>query len=133
MGKYFILFFFILVSFLFSQEKYSFTPWQIDTSFVIKEKSLEIELSERHIIQPQSLNLYLNNNPIHIDQNFKFDQSENKIKYFVALNPGDSLRITYQVLPVFLKKKYSIFKLDTLKTEDEYSPFFENKVFSLFQ
>jgi len=86
---------------------------------VVKEKSLEIELSERHKIQPQSLNAYLNNNQIYIDLNYKFDQDKNRIKFFTALNPGDSLRFAYQVLPIFLKKKYSFFKMDTLKTEDE--------------
>jgi hypothetical protein len=118
-GRNFIVLFIFLTTFVFSQEKYSYTPWEIDTTFVINKKTLEIVLSERHQIQPQSLNAYLNNNQIYPDQHFKYFNKENKIRFFTSLNDGDSLRFKYQVLPIFLKKNYSFFKLDTLKTEED--------------
>jgi len=118
-GRYFIVFFIFLTVFTFSQEKYSYTPWEIDTTFVINKKTLEIELSERHQLQPQTLNAYLNNTKIYPDQHFKYIRNENKIRFFSALSSGDSLRFSYQILPIFLKKKYSFFKLDTLKTEED--------------
>lgn len=117
-GKYFLLFL-ILISSAYSQDKYSYTPWEIDTSFVITKRILDIRLNERHQVQSQSIKVFKNKNQIYSDQNFKYDKNENKISFFVYLEPGDSLRISYQVLPVFLKQSYSFFKLDTLKNEEE--------------
>ena len=119
-GRYLILFLLLfLTSPIFSQENYSYTPWNIDTSFVTQNRSLEIDLSERHQILPQSITVYLNKIQVFPDQNFKYDKGKNKLTFYTFLNKGDSLRITYQVLPVFLKRKYSFFKLDTLKKVDE--------------
>jgi hypothetical protein len=116
-GRYFILFLLLLTASGSSQEKYSYTPWQIDTLIVINKKTLEIKLSRRHHLLPQSINTYLNNIQFFPNQNFKYEEKENKIIFFTQLNEGDSVKISYKVLPIFLKRKYSFFKLDTLKTE----------------
>jgi hypothetical protein len=119
-GRYFILFFLPLFALpVFSQDNHSYTPWNIDTSFVIQNPTLEIELPERHKILPQSLIVYLNKIQLFPDQTFKYDKPDNKLIFYTYLNTGDSLRIKYQVLPIFLKRKYSFFLLDTLKKIDE--------------
>ena len=46
---------------------------------MITKETLEIELSERHQVLPQSINAFLNNTQIFPDQKFRYEQKENKI------------------------------------------------------
>jgi len=115
-----ILFFFLallITTLLYSQNKYSYTPWKIDTLFVVKKETRSLKLPDSHRIQQQSLNILLNYNSVYEHQNYQFNSNTNIVSFFIPLAAGDTIQLQYQVLPVFLKKNYQFLTLDTLKSD----------------
>ncbi|MFC2088766.1 hypothetical protein ACFLSX_04115 [Calditrichota bacterium] len=76
----------------------------------------EIEFPETYRILPQSINIFVNRILLNPEQNYRLNQENTKILFFTPLASGDTIRTQYQILPVLLKRKYSFFKIDTLKT-----------------
>ena len=102
---------------LFAQDNLSFYPWQIDTLIVPEHSLTTFQLPADHRIIDQSLRVYINQKELENTVEFTFDASRNLLTFFTEIQKADSLRISYQILPVLLKRQYRFFQLDTISTE----------------
>jgi len=110
----------LLVSFLISQssaqDKYAYHPWQIDTLVIAETSFAAFSFPENHRVIEQSVRILLNNRVLEHLLEYRFQSVENQINFYSNIQAGDSLKISYQILPVLLRKKYTFFQLDTLTT-----------------
>jgi hypothetical protein len=118
---------------LFAQDNFSLHPWQIDT-LIVSEKSLTTyNLPANHRVIDQSIRIYLNQRELEHPIEYRYNSAQNQVSFYSEINKSDSLRISYQILPVLLQRQYSFFQLDTslsmIDSSDTVSivkPVFEN-------
>jgi len=72
-----------------------------------------IQLPENHRIIDQSIRIYINQRELEFPLEYNFNAAQNILIFYSEIKKTDSLRISYQILPVLLKKQYSFFQLDT--------------------
>jgi len=116
-----------------AQDNFSFNPWQKDTLIVPESKLTTIAFPENYRLLDQSILIEKNNKPLQTQIDYTFNPSKNILSFFIPLQIGDSLAIKYTIQPILLKRRYTYFHVDTLKTKttDEDSiaivrPAFEN-------
>jgi hypothetical protein len=112
----FILLLFFSVKPAYAQENFAFNPWQIDTIIVVPQQISSIDLPERHRVMQQSILITKNGLLLEPEVAFKFNSSLNRFEFFLPLQVGDSLSISYNIQPILLKRSYSFFKIDTIKS-----------------
>ncbi len=91
--------------------------WQVDSLIVIQKTPYIFELPQKHRVQWQSLEIFLNETFLQGDIDYRVSDFS-AIRFFATLNPGDSLRIRYRRLPFKLKREYVLFEKDTLTLQD---------------
>ena len=95
---------FLLVSFLISQspaqDKYAYHPWQIDTLVTAENSLAAFSFPENHRVVDQSVRILLNNRELERLLEYRFQSAENLISFYVNIQDGDSIRISYQILPL---------------------------------
>lgn len=98
---------------LFSQEKYSYRPWQIDTLYVFSGGQNEFQIPEQHRPRPQSFQISHHSQSLREHLDFNYDPEKNAVFFYIPLQTGDSLSIHYTVFPILLNRSYRFFQLDT--------------------
>ena len=128
-----VILIFLLISQSRSQDNYSYHPWQMDTVFVAEKKIINFVFPKNHRILDQSIRVFLNSKELEFLLEYRYQRSENSLTFFAGINPADTVKIAYQILPVLLRREYMFFQLDTLSTVVDSSdsitivrPVFEN-------
>ena len=118
---------------LFAQGNFSLHPWQIDTLIVSENSLTTYNLPVNHRVIDQSIRIYLNQRELEHPIEYRYNSAQNQVSFYSEINKSDSLRISYQILPVLLQRQYSFFQLDTslsmIDSSDTVSivkPVFEN-------
>jgi hypothetical protein len=89
-------------------------PWRVDTLVIVNSSDYQYQFPERHWLQPQTIEVYRNNNKLEIDQDYRIIQNQ-KIDFFSTLESGDSLQIIYRRQLIDFKRSYVLFEKDTLR------------------
>ena len=89
-------------------------PWRVDTLVIVTSSDYQYQFPERHWLQPQTIEVYRNNNKLEIDQDYRIIQNQ-KIDFFSTLESGDSLKIIYRRQLIDFKRSYVLFEKDTLR------------------
>jgi len=128
-----VILFFLLISQSLAQDKYSYHPWQMDTVFVAEKQFSNFKFPKNHRILDQSIRVFLNSRELEYLLEYRYQKADNTLTFFAGINPSDTVKIVYQILPVLLRRQYMFFQLDTLATVADSSdsitivrPVFEN-------
>ena len=97
-----------------AQKSYTYYPWQVDTLIVLSQPSQTFHFPTDQRVVDQSIRVFVNRLELEHLVQFRFEQNGNLLRFFSALHPADTLRISYQILPVLLHRQYAFFQLDTL-------------------
>lgn len=104
---------------MYGQDPFRFDPLQVDTLIVVSSKKSELLLPEKDLPDASSLFVYKNRNQLLPQLNFKFESESNRLFFYVALEPEDSLRIVYKRSPFRFLKDYTFLRVDTLRSKKE--------------
>jgi hypothetical protein len=116
----YLLFFINLVHIsLYSQDNYSYNPWKIDTLITADQNIIFYKLPEEHRVLEQSLQIELNHMFLSRERDYRFNSKINRIDFYIPIQKDDSLLISYQILPLLLKKRYQFFTVDTLQATEQ--------------
>ena len=117
----------------FAQESHTYYPWQMDTVFVKPEAVSHFDFPADHRVVEQSVRVIVKQTELENFLQFRYESTANRILFFPPVPALDTVKISYQILPVLLRRQYSFFQLDTLFTEADTSdsimivgPLFEN-------
>ncbi len=99
-----------------AQDKFAYDPWQKDTVLVAEQGLSVITLPAHYRIMAPSLQVKINQQALQEYAGFDFSSARNLLTLHVAVQPGDSVRLSYRIQPILLQPSYSFFDLDTLKT-----------------
>ncbi|TFG95415.1 MAG: hypothetical protein E4H13_13445, partial [Calditrichales bacterium] len=100
----------------YAQKNLTYYPWQIDTLFIAVSPVSHFDFPENHRVVEQSIHLRINQRYLEPMSEFRFQQEENQVQIFAPSQAGDTLRISYQILPVLLSREYTFFQFDTLSS-----------------
>ena len=100
----------LLILPLQAQEKYAYDPLQIDTLIVAQERFSHFTFPERHRVMDQSIQIRKNKRLLRSLFDYRYNNAENRIEFFIPVDIGDSLHIHYQIQPILLRKTYRFFE-----------------------
>ncbi len=99
-----------------AQDKFAYDPWQKDTVLVAEQGLSVITLPAQYRIMAPTLQVRINQQPLQEYTGFEFDPAGNRLRFNVAVQSGDSIRLSFRIQPILLRPAYSFINLDTLKT-----------------
>jgi hypothetical protein len=117
---YYFFFIFICSISIYAQDNYPYYPWKIDTLIIADRNIPFYKLPEEHRVLEQSFQISMNHISLSKEIDYRFNRKMNQIDFYITIKKSDSLLISYQILPILLKKKYQFFKVDTLQTDDQH-------------
>ncbi len=109
--KRFLFIFLLAAAFpLLAQKQHG--PWQVDSTIVPVRPLSYFSFPDRHLPVLPSLEVYINGHKAREVLDFRLE--ENRIRFIPARQKGDTLRILYRRYPINLRRRYTLFKKDTL-------------------
>ena len=84
----------------FAQDNLALHPWQIDTLVVPESKLTSFRFPGNHRIIDQSITVSLNQRDLEYPIEYRFDNVQNVLTFFLDINTEDTLNNSYQFLPV---------------------------------
>ncbi|GEM_PF-785122 len=92
------------------------SPWQVDSTIVPGRPLRFFTFPDRHLPVKESLEIYLNKRRAQPVLDFRLEDT--RIRFVPPPQKGDTVRIRYRRYPINLKRRYTLFKKDTLTRKE---------------
>ncbi|MBD3224740.1 MAG: hypothetical protein GF313_08420 [Caldithrix sp.] len=92
-------------------------PWKVDTTLIVRESRFSFRVPENHRPQWQTLQITRNSRLLQQEIDYRIHRSQT-IRFMPYPSIEDTLRIVYNRLPVKLKRTYTLFEAEKMRTDD---------------